>query len=84
MSWSKIALQQSQSVQAAAVPQIIERSVLIGVDLGPNLSVTESLATILWLILLRDGKQISAWQFLKIGFVGMLPALVAAIASLWI
>jgi transporter family-2 protein len=28
--------------------------VLIGVELGPNLSVTDSLATILWLIALRE------------------------------
>jgi len=73
------------AVQAAAVPQIIQRSVLIGVDLGPNLSVTGSLATILWLVVLRrEGEQISAWQFLKIGFIVMLPTLTAAIASLWI
>jgi arsenical pump membrane protein len=29
---------------------------LIGIDLGPNLSVTGSLATILWLVALRRQK----------------------------
>jgi arsenical pump membrane protein len=56
----------------------IRDSVLIGVDLGPNLSVTGSLATILWLIALRrEGVEIGAWRFLKIGAVVMTPALLA-------
>lgn len=52
---------------------------LIGVDLGPNLSVTGSLATILWLIALRrEGQHINAWQFLRIGLLVMPPALLLA------
>ncbi|WP_408518544.1 ArsB/NhaD family transporter [Paraburkholderia madseniana] len=40
---------------------------MIGVDLGPNLSVTGSLATILWLnALRRDGIEVSALSFLKL------------------
>lgn len=38
---------------AAQVPQHVTGAILIGVDLGPNLSVTGALATILWLIALR-------------------------------
>jgi arsenical pump membrane protein len=54
---------------------------LIGVDLGPNLSVTGSLATILWLNNLRRAKlDVSFWQFLKVGLVVMPPALLAALA----
>jgi arsenical pump membrane protein len=54
---------------------------LIGVDLGPNLSVTGSLATILWLSNLRRAKlDVSFWQFLKVGLVVMPPALLAALA----
>jgi arsenical pump membrane protein len=55
---------------------------LIGVDLGPNLSVTGSLATILWLIALRrEGEAVTAWQFLKLGIVVMPLALVVALLT---
>lgn len=75
----------ANAVQTSGIPDIVQRSILVGVDLGPNLSVTGSLATMLWLVVLRrEGVEISAWQFLKIGFIVMLPALLLAIASLWI
>lgn len=75
----------ANAVQTSGIPDIVQRSILVGVDLGPNLSVTGSLATILWLVVLRkEGLKISAWQFLKIGCIVMLPALLLAIASLWI
>jgi arsenical pump membrane protein len=64
------------ALQAAHVPHHVRDAVLIGVDLGPNLSVTGSLATILWLIALRrEGEQITGWQFLRTGLVVMPPAL---------
>ena len=68
----------------AHVPEIIRNAILIGVDLGPNLSVTGSLATILWLVALRrEGQTVSGWNFLKLGLLIMTPALVAALAALW-
>ncbi|NPV23356.1 arsenic transporter [Bradyrhizobium aeschynomenes] len=64
------------------LPHEVIRAILIGVDLGPNLSVTGSLATILWLTALRREKiEVTAWQFLKIGLVTTPPALVAALAA---
>jgi arsenical pump membrane protein len=73
------------ALQTARVPELVKSAVLIGVDLGPNLSVTGSLATILWLVALRrEGQTIGAWTFLKIGAVVMVPALLAALAALWI
>jgi arsenical pump membrane protein len=67
------------ALQSMHAPGHIRDSVLIGVDLGPNLSVTGSLATVLWLIALRrEGEQISGWEFLKAGLVVMPPALLFA------
>jgi len=67
------------AVEAAHVAPRIRDSVLIGVDLGPNLSVTGSLATVLWLIALRrEGIRIGTWQFLKVGLIVMPPALLLA------
>jgi arsenical pump membrane protein len=69
--------------QAAQVPGHVTGAILIGVDLGPNLSVTGSLATILWLIALRrEGEHVAAWQFLKVGLVAMPPALLLALLAL--
>src|SRR6185437_12440309 len=71
------------TTQAAQVPAHVTGAVLIGVDLGPNLSVTGSLATILWLIVLRrEGEHVGAWQFLKLGLIVMPPALLLALAAL--
>jgi len=70
-------------IQAAGVPEIIKNFILIGVDLGPNLSVTGSLATILWLVALRrEGENVNAITFLKLGIIIMIPALFAAFAGL--
>jgi arsenical pump membrane protein len=69
-------------VDMAHVPDRVRSAVLIGVDLGPNLSVTGSLATILWLSALRrEGHSVSAWVFLKLGALVMPPALLLAIAG---
>ena len=69
-------------VESANVPEHVRSAVLIGVDLGPNLSVTGSLATILWLTALkREGHRVSAWAFLKLGALVMPPALLLAIAG---
>ncbi|WP_376752083.1 ArsB/NhaD family transporter [Sphingobacterium multivorum] len=65
------------------LPDIVRSAILIGVDLGPNLSVTGSLATILWLKeLSRHGYDISAWRFLKLGLIIMIPALLVALLAL--
>ncbi|MBV8807822.1 MAG: arsenic transporter [Acidobacteriaceae bacterium] len=69
------------AVKAAHATGPLRDAVLIGVDLGPNLSITGSLATILWLIAIRrEGRQVSFWKFLKWGALVMPPALLLAIA----
>ncbi|MFK0164249.1 arsenic transporter [Rhizobium sp. NPDC090279] len=71
------------AVQAAHVPDSIAGAVLIGVDLGPNLSVTGSLATILWLAALRrEGLHMGALAFLRIGALVMFPALILSLLTL--
>ena len=55
----------------------------IGIDLGPNLSVTGSLATVLWLIALRREQiDVTAWTFLRAGVLVMPPALVLSVLSI--
>jgi arsenical pump membrane protein len=70
------------TLQAAKAHGLIANAVLIGVDLGPNLSVTGSLATILWLLALRKEKlDVSFWKFLQVGAIAMPVALFAALAG---
>jgi arsenical pump membrane protein len=69
-------------VEIAQVPDHVRSAVLIGVDLGPNLSVTGSLATILWLTALRrEGQHVSTWSFLRLGVLVMPPALLLALGG---
>jgi arsenical pump membrane protein len=69
-------------VHSAQPPEPVTRAVLIGVDLGPNLSVTGSLATILWLTALRrDGLTVGSFAFLRLGALIMPPALILALAG---
>ena len=71
------------AVQGAHVSDKVAGAILVGVDLGPNLSVTGSLATILWLTAIRrEGEDVSFWTFLKLGLLAMPPALAAALAAL--
>jgi arsenical pump membrane protein len=78
------------TIQAAHTKGLIANAVLIGVDLGPNLSVTGSLATILWLLALRkdSGEEpggekldVNFWKFLKVGVIAMPVALFAALSG---
>jgi arsenical pump membrane protein len=78
------------TIQASHTKGLIANAVLIGVDLGPNLSVTGSLATILWLLALRKDSggdtggeklDVSFWKFLKVGAVAMPVALFAALGG---
>jgi arsenical pump membrane protein len=73
------------AVAAAHAPRVVTNALLVGVDLGPNLSITGSLATILWLTALRrEGEEVSFAKFLLRGAIVMPPALLAALASLMV
>ncbi|HXH15381.1 MAG TPA: arsenic transporter [Sphingomonas sp.] len=72
----------STTLHHAPVPQIVTDGLLIGVDLGPNLSITGSLATILWLTAVRrEGEDVGFWRFLKVGAIAMPPAIFAALGA---
>lgn len=60
-------------------PHIVHAT-LVAVDLGPNLAVTGSLATILWLLALRRaGIIVTPWQFLRMGCCVLVPPLLLAL-----
>jgi arsenical pump membrane protein len=70
------------AAQLPNVPGYLSHAVLVAVDLGPNLSVTGSLATLLWLIALRrEGILVTPWQFSKAGLAVTLPALLFALLA---
>lgn len=73
----------ASAASAASAPALVKAGLVVGVDVGPNLSVTGSLATILWLVAIRrDGTHVGGWRFLRLGLVVMPPALVLALAGL--
>jgi arsenical pump membrane protein len=77
------ALLAGATLRNVAVPEYIRHTLMIGIDLGPNFSVTGSLATILWLVALRrEGEHVSAWTFLKIGALVTPPALLLSTLAL--
>jgi arsenical pump membrane protein len=75
----------SSTIAQTHPPAAVTDAIMIAVDLGPNLSITGSLATILWLIALRrDGEPVGFWPFLRLGAVVMPPAFILAIGvRLW-
>lgn len=73
------------AVNSVHVDPLLRGAVTIAIDVGPNLSVTGSLATILWLTAIRrEGEDISALGFLRRGALVMPVALLAALAALWL
>ncbi len=71
------------AIQASRLAGPARDAVLIGVDLGPNLSASGSLATILWLMAIRrEGLEIGFWRFFRWGVLVMPPALALSIWAL--
>ena len=70
------------AVQAS--PELL-LAVLIGVNVGPNLTYVGSLATLLWRQILhtRDAAP-DAWEFLRLGLLTVPAALVAGVVALWL
>ena len=79
-----VGLMSGAAIRHSQGSSVVTHAILIGVDLGPNLSVTGSLATILWLIALRREKvEITAWEFFKVGIIAMPVALIGSLLVLW-
>jgi arsenical pump membrane protein len=67
--------------QGAGLSAHLTGALVIGVDLGPNLSITGSLATLLWLVAIRrEAEDVSAGEFLSVGSVVMPLTLLATLA----
>ncbi|MFT8704397.1 SLC13 family permease [Bifidobacterium aquikefiricola] len=70
---------------AASHSPVMAMAVLIGVNIGPNLTYIGSLANILWRrILIRTGKKVELLQFTWIGLVSTSLCIIAAITALWL
>jgi arsenical pump membrane protein len=71
-------------VAAAAGPATV-LAVLIGVNAGPNLTYTGSLATLLWRrVLHARGDGPSLGEFTRVGVLATVPVLAAATSALWL
>lgn len=58
---------------------------LVGVNIGPTLTTYGSLATMLWLTLVRKrGVEVSTMEYMKVGLLTMPPVLLAAALALWL
>jgi arsenical pump membrane protein len=59
-------------------------AVLLGVNIGPNLTYTGSLATLLWRRVLRQhGSGPSLWEFTRLGLLTVPAGLAIAVLALW-
>jgi arsenical pump membrane protein len=84
MNHLPVGLMSGAAIRHSQDTTVVAHATLIGVDLGPNLSVTGSLAAILWLIARRrENVEITAWEFFKIGIIAMPLALIAGLLVLW-
>lgn len=60
-------------------------AVLLGVNIGPNLTYAGSLATLLWRRIVRQhGHRVDVREFTRLGLLAVPSALVAAVAALWV
>ena len=59
-------------------------AVLLGANIGPNLTYVGSLATLLWRQVLGADKQPSIREFTTLGVLTVPPALAASVVALWL
>jgi arsenical pump membrane protein len=60
-------------------------AVLLGVNIGPNLTYTGSLATLLWRRVIRaHGSDVALGEFTRLGVLTVVPGLLLSVVALWI
>jgi arsenical pump membrane protein len=58
---------------------------ILGCDLGPNLTIVGSLATVLWLLILRRrGVEVSGLDYFKVGVIVTPIMLLAGALVIWL
>jgi arsenical pump membrane protein len=69
----------------APIPEPAAFATLIGTNIGPSIITFGSLATMLWLALVRKrGLDVSARTYLRVGLITTPPMLLAATVVLWV
>ncbi len=59
-------------------------AMLVGVNVGPNLTYAGSLATLLWRRVLRaEATEVGLWEFTRLGLLSVPPALVLCTVLVW-
>ncbi len=72
-------------VSGGQLSQAAVYATVVGTGVGPNLTVVGSLATLIWLSVVRGkGVEVTAKDYLKVGLIATPPILVAASAGLWL
>ena len=68
-----------------AVQQGFLAATMFGCDLGPNLTTVGSLATVLWLLILRrQGIDVSGLDYFKVGVIVTPIMLLAGALTIWL
>jgi arsenical pump membrane protein len=82
-NWT-MALATIPALEQAGATNLLVAGSIMGADIGPNLSVVGSLATLIWLTeVRREQIAVSARTYLKLGIVATLPAIGAATCVLY-
>jgi arsenical pump membrane protein len=75
-----VALASGFALQSTPVAPTLAHATVVAVDLGPNISVTGSLATLLWVIVLRrEGFAVGPLTFFRVGAAIAIPALIVSV-----
>jgi arsenical pump membrane protein len=80
-----IMISELSSIQTAHGHSALVYATILGADLGPNLTTVGSLATMLWLLLLRrKGVNISTPEYFKLGMVVVPVMIVVGSLLIWL